>query len=99
VNSDGKCPRFLVTCVRSDLYLPHPLSSLVGETLDESIYLIVVVAAGKFQELSDKRIAPFGSLWNKQGSVRFLRRIKPACPVLAGGRSLFLPVIEIGVKS
>ena len=57
------------TGVRSDPHFPHPLSSLVGETLDQSIYLIVVVAAGKFQKLSDKRVAPFGSLWNKQGAA------------------------------
>jgi hypothetical protein len=34
--------------------------------LNESVYLIVVVAAGEFQEFTDKSIAPFGSLWNEQ---------------------------------
>ncbi len=57
---------WLITCVRSDDYLSHPLSSLVSDTLNESVDLVIVVAAGKFQELTDKGIAPFCLLGKKQ---------------------------------
>ena len=53
----GNVLGFIVTRVWSDHYLPHPLSSLVGETLNESI-LIVVAAAWKFQELTIQRQKP-----------------------------------------
>jgi hypothetical protein len=42
---------------------------LVSETLNESIYLIVVMVARKFQELTNKCVAPFGLFGKKQGAA------------------------------
>jgi len=55
-SAHGKLRRpSLIACVRSDHYRSQPPSSLVSDTLNEGVDLVIVVAAGKFQELTDTR--------------------------------------------